>query len=51
MSDPSNAQLIAFAKTVLAILQSSSDDEPEIRQVYQAAERHGVNTRYQSTDD
>ena len=51
MSEPTNAQLIRFAKEVLTILRSPSDDDPEIAQIYDAARRCNIDTRSQSTDD
>lgn len=46
----SNAQLIRFAKAVLAILRQSSDSEPDISQVYEAAQRCNLDTRHHSGD-
>lgn len=51
MSEPSNAQLIRFAKAVLSILQQPGEDDPDIRRVYEAAARCNIDTRQQSGDD
>lgn len=51
MSKEANARLLRFAREVLGILRATTEDDPDIREIYRAAERCGLDTRHHSGDD